>query len=235
MMFPFFVITNVLGVITFASSKNLKINPMIIESLKWRYATKKFDNTRTLAAEDLNELKEAVNLTASSYGLQPYVVLDVQNPEIRAKLRAASWDQSQITDASSIFVFCAANDMTAADIDSFIELTATTRGLEVEALKGYADFMKGAIGSRTQEQKYNWNARQAYIALGNLLTVAATKGIDTCPMEGFDPVQYNEILGLNESGYSAVVVAAIGYRSTEDGVQHNAKVRKPLEVLFRTV
>ena len=207
----------------------------MIDSLKWRYATKKFDNTRTIAAEDLNELKEAVGLTASSYGLQPYIVLDVQNPELRAKLRDASWGQSQITDASNVFVFCAAKDMTNDDIDSFIELTANTRGLTVDTLKGYADFMKGAIGSRTQEQKHNWNARQAYIALGNLLTVAASKRIDACPMEGFDPAQYNEILGLNEIGYSAVVVAALGYRSSEDDVQHYAKVRKPLDVLFRTL
>ena len=204
----------------------------MINSLKWRYATKKFDG-KNLPAADLYELKEAVQLTASSYGLQPYVVLDVQNPEVREKLKAASWGQSQITDASNLFVFCAANDMTASDIDDFIELTAKTRGLTVEALKGYADFMKGAIGGRSQADKHNWNARQAYIALGNLMTVAASKAIDVCPMEGFDPAQYNEILGLE--GYSAVVVAAVGYRSPEDEVQHYAKVRNPVDELFRTV
>lgn len=204
----------------------------MINSLKWRYATKKFDNKSVPAAE-LIELKEAVRLTASSYGLQPYVVLDVQNPEVRTKLRAASWDQSQITDASNLFVFCAANDMTSSDIDNFIALTAETRGLPPEALQGYSDFMKSSIGGRSLADKQNWNARQAYIALGNLLTVAASKQIDVCPMEGFDPKQYNEILGLD--GYSAVVVAAVGYRSPEDEMQHYVKVRKPLNELFKTV
>lgn len=207
----------------------------MIEKLLWRYATKKFDISKKLSDSDLSELKQAVVLTPTSYGLQPFKVIEVKDPLVRSKLRASSWDQSQITDASSLFVFCASTDLTSDDIDAFLQLTATTRALPLDALQGYGDFMKGAFGGRTASEKHQWAARQAYIALGNLLTVAASKSIDVCPMEGFDPAQYNQILNLNDSGYSAVVVAAIGYRAHDDEAQHYAKVRKPVEVLFQTV
>lgn len=206
----------------------------MIESLKWRYATKKFDKNKQVTAENIQLLKEAVRLTASSYGLQPYKVLEIKSPEIREKLKAVSFGQPQITDASTLFVFCANDDLTDAHIDSYLELSAKIQKVDVEVFKGYGDFMKGVFGSRTTADKHEWAARQAYIALGNLLTTAASMQIDVCPMEGFDARQYNEILGLKGSGYSSVVIAAIGYRSADDEAQNKAKVRRPLDELFET-
>lgn len=206
----------------------------MIDNLKWRYATKQFDTGKKISNENIELLKEAVSLTASSYGLQPYKVLDVQNSEIREKLKTVSFGQAQVTDASNLFVFCANDDLTSVHIDEFIALTASTQGIDVAVLKDYSDFMKGAFASLTPAEKHNWAGRQAYIALGNLLTTAASMQIDVCPMEGFDARQYNDILGLKGSGYSSVVIAAIGYRSLEDGTQFKAKVRKPMEELFET-
>lgn len=206
----------------------------MIESLKWRYATKKFDKNKQVSAENIQLLKETVRLTASSYGLQPYKVLEVKSPEIREKLKAVSFGQPQVTDASTLFVFCANDDLTDTHIDAYLELSAKTQKVDVEVFKGYGDFMKGVFGSRTTADKHEWAARQAYIALGNLLTTAASMQIDVCPMEGFDARQYNEILGLKGSGYSSVVIAAIGYRSADDEAQNKAKVRRPLGELFET-
>ncbi|MEA4985406.1 putative NAD(P)H nitroreductase [bioreactor metagenome] len=207
----------------------------MIDSLNWRYATKKFDKNKQVSAENIQLLKEAVRLTASSYGLQPYKVLEIKNPEIREQLKTASFGQPQVTDASTLFVFCANDDLTDAHIDAYLELSAKTQQIDVAGLKGYGDFMKGVFGSRTTAQKHEWSARQVYIALGNLLTTAASMQIDVSPMEGFDPKQYDEILGMKGSGYSTVVIAAIGYRSSDDEAQYKAKVRKPMDELFETV
>jgi len=206
----------------------------MIDSLNWRYATKKFDKNKQVSAENIQLLKEAVRLTASSYGLQPYKVLEIKNPEIREQLKTASFGQPQVTDASTLFVFCANDDLTDAHIDAYLELSAKTQQIDVAGLKGYGDFMKGVFGSRTTAQKHEWSARQVYIALGNLLTTAASMQIDVSPMEGFDPKQYDEILGMKGSGYSTVVIAAIGYRSSDDEAQYKAKVRKPVDELFET-
>lgn len=207
----------------------------MIDSLNWRYATKKFDKNKQVSAENIQLLKEAVRLTASSYGLQPYKVLEIKNPEIREQLKTASFGQPQVTDASTLFVFCANDDLTDAHIDAYLELSAKTQQIDVAGLKGYGDFMKGVFGSRTTAQKHEWSARQVYIALGNLLTTAASMQIDVSPMEGFDPKQYDEILGMKGSGYSTVVIAAIGYRSSDDEAQYKTKVRKPVDELFETV
>lgn len=206
----------------------------MIDSLNWRYATKKFDKNKQVSAENIQLLKEAVRLTASSYGLQPYKVLEIKNPEIREQLKTASFGQPQVTDASTLFVFCANDDLTDAHIDAYLELSAKTQQIDVAGLKGYGDFMKGVFGSRTTAQKHEWSARQVYIALGNLLTTAASMQIDVSPMEGFVPKQYDEILGMKGSGYSTVVIAAIGYRSSDDEAQYKAKVRKPMDELFET-
>lgn len=202
----------------------------MIDHLNWRYATKQFDTTKKIAATELNLLKEAVRLTPTSYGIQPFKVIIVENPELREKLREKSYGQGQITDASHLFVFVAQNTTTNADIDALINLTAETRGMNAADLAGYGDYMKGAISYITDEQKAIWNAKQAYIGLGILLTQAASLKIDATPMEGFDPKAYDELLGLD--GYHSVVVAALGYRHAEDGLQHAAKVRKSVENMF---
>ena len=206
-----------------------------IENLNWRYATKKFDASKKISTEDLETLKKAIQLTASSYGLQPYKILIIEDTETRKKLLEASWGQSQITDASQIIVFANLTDFDDSLVDNYISNASKTRSIDKSSLKGYADHMKSNLSSLPQEAKSNWTAKQAYIALGNLLSAAATLKIDACPMEGFQAEKYNEILGLNDQNLNAAVIATIGYRSTEDETQHYAKVRKPQEELFTTI
>jgi nitroreductase len=205
------------------------------ENAKWRYATKKFDTTKKVSAEDLATLKEAIQLSASSFGLQLYKVIVVENPALRAQLQPASWGQTQIVDASHLFVFANQTTVENVDVDNYINNVAATRNLPVEALTGYGDYMKGAIGNMPEEVKPIWTAKQTYIALSNLLNAAAELKIDVTPMEGFVPAQYNEILGLDKLNLNASLVAAVGYRHAEDDTQHYAKVRKSNEDLFLTL
>ncbi|GAA4270920.1 NAD(P)H-dependent oxidoreductase [Aquimarina gracilis] len=207
----------------------------LLENLKWRYATKKFDATKKVSDTDLEKIKEAVSLSASSYGLQAYKVLIIEDPEIREKLKPASWGQSQITDASHLIVFCNYTQVGPEVIDGYLKLKATTQGLNFEDLKGYGDFMKTKIGALPDEAVKAWTAKQTYIGLGNLLAASAELKIDACPMEGFEPDEYDKILGLSEKGLSAAVIATIGYRSEEDATQGNKKVRKPIDQLFETI
>lgn len=206
-----------------------------LENQNWRYATKKFDATRKISAEDLQLLKEAVQLSTSSYGLQPYKILIIENPEIREQLKPFSWNQTQITEASHMFVFTNFVDVKEEHIDSYMSNMAQTRGLNIEDLKGYSDFMKSKLISLPKDIKSNWTSKQTYLALGNLLNAAAELKIDVTPMEGFEPEKYNEILGLDKLGLNASLVATIGYRHEEDGTQHYPKVRKPLDELFVTI
>lgn len=207
----------------------------LIDSLEWRYATKKFDSTREVPAAELEILKKAVQLSPTSYGLQLFKVLVVENKEVREKLLPASWNQSQITDASHVFVFCNYTDVQDGDIDEYIKLKADTQGIPEEALKGYGDFMKNSVVGMPQDVKAAWTQKQTYIAMSNLLSAAGELHVDACPMEGFDAAQYNEILGLNERGLSAAVVVPVGYRSDADETQNGAKVRKDFDTLFETV
>lgn len=206
-----------------------------IQNQNWRYATKKFDATKKIASHDLEILKEAIRLSSSSYGLQLYKVFIVENPEVRAQLQPVSWGQSQITEASHLFVFANVVDVQDQHIDDYVQNIADTRGLTVEDLKGYSDFMKSKIVPLSLDQKGVWTAKQTYLALGNLLNAAADLKIDVTPMEGFEPEKYNEILGLNELGLNAALVAAVGYRHEEDATQHYAKVRKSQNELFTTI
>lgn len=204
----------------------------IISGLKWRYATKKFDATKTVSDADIHTLKEAVNLAATSYGLQPFRVAVITDPAVKEKLREAAHGQPQLTTASHVFVFAAKTDVSAAYVDDFIKHLAETRGIPLDAVKGYGDYIKGSIEGKSAEFYTTWNTRQAYIALGTLLATAGELQIDACPMEGFDNAKFDEILGLKEKGLTSVVLAPVGYRSAEDKTQHAAKVRLPLEELF---
>jgi nitroreductase len=206
-----------------------------IKDANWRYATKKFDATKKISSEDLASLKEAIRLTASSYGLQPYKVLIVENPELRAQLQPVSWGQSQIVDASHLLVFANIINFGEKEIDATINNMATTRNLPLEALQGYGDFMKSKLVSLPVDVKNTWTSKQTYLALGNLMNAAAELKIDVTPMEGFEPEKYNEILGLDKLGLNASLVATIGYRHEEDATQHYAKVRKSEEELFVTI
>ena len=206
-----------------------------IQNQNWRYATKKFDQNRKVSSENLELLKQVVQLSVSSYGLQLYKVLIIENQEIRKKLLTASWNQSQITDASHLLVFCNYTEVKSQDIDYYIDLTATAKNQKSESLKGYGDFMKMKLSEKTKEEQFYWSKCQTYIALANLLSACAELKIDSCPMEGFEPKQYNQILGLNEQGLNASVIATIGYRSAEDLTQNSAKVRKPEQELFENI
>ena len=190
-----------------------------IENQNWRYATKKFDATKKVSTEDLETLKKAIQLSSSSYGLQLYKVFIIENPEVRAQLQPVSWGQSQIVDASHLLVFANIVNVQESHIDAYVQNIADTRGLSVENLKGYSDFMKSKIVPLPVEQKAVWTSKQTYLALGNLLNAAAELKIDVTPMEGFEPEKYNEILGLDKLGLNASLVAAIGYRHEED--EHN--------------
>ena len=203
-----------------------------ISNAKWRYATKKFDATKKVSTEDFETLKEAIQLSASSYGLQPYKVFIIENPEIRAKIQPVAWGQSQIVDASHLLVFANITNFGEAEIDASIKNMAETRGIPVESVQGYADFMKSKITTLPEEARNVWTAKQTYLALGNLLNAAAELKIDVTPMEGFEPAAVNEILGFDQLGLNASLIATIGYRHEEDATQHYAKVRKSNEELF---
>ena len=161
-------------------------------------------------------------------------MLVIEDKEIREKLKPASWGQSQITDSSHLFVFCNYTEVNDEHIDDYLRLKAETQELDIEGLKDYGSMMKGSMSGLSDAQKSQWTAKQTYIALGNLLAACSMLKIDACPMEGFDPAKYNEILGLTEKGLNASVIATIGYRSEEDKTQHLKKVRKPSELLFET-
>lgn len=203
-----------------------------LEDQNWRYATKKFDSTRKVSESNLQILKEAIRLSASSYGLQPYKVIFVENKALRAQLQPAAWGQSQIIDASHLIVFANITDFGDTQIDDVIENLIRTRSLPADALNGYSDFMKSKISTLSLENRNIWTAKQAYLALGNLLNAAASLKIDVTPMEGFEPSQFNEILGLEKLGLNAAVIATVGYRHIEDATQHYAKARKSNEELF---
>lgn len=206
-----------------------------LNNQNWRYATKKFDAAKKISTEDLNTLKEAIRLSSSSFGLQPYKVIIVENPELRAKLQPACWGQSQIVDASHLIVFANQTNIGDREIDSYLKNVSETRGVPSESLAGYGDFMKSNITSLSEDAKNIWTSKQTYLALGNLLNAAAELKIDVTPMEGFVPAQVNEILGLDKLGLNASLMATLGYRHAEDATQHLKKVRKSNEELFITL
>lgn len=206
-----------------------------LDHQKWRYATKKFDATKKISNEDLATLKEAIRLSSSSYGLQLYKVFIVDNPELRAKLQPAAWGQTQITEASHLFVFANQTTVGNEDIEGYLKNAEQTRNLPEGTLNGYGDFMKGSLSNLAEDAKQVWTAKQTYLALANLLNAAAELKIDATPMEGFDPAQFNAILGLDKMNLNAAVIAAVGYRHEEDETQHYIKVRKSNEDLFVTL
>ena len=200
----------------------------VIAALHWRYATKKFDATRKLSSEEWAKFEQVLDLSPSSYGMQPYRFVVVMDPALRGQLQAAGYGQSQITDASHLVVFAARTDVTDADVEHYMERISTVRGVERAHLEKFASTIKGDVvhGPRHEAVK-EWCARQAYIALGNLMTFAALVSVDVCPMEGFDTARFDEILGLPAEGYRAVVLAAVGHRAADDGAASLPKVRFP--------
>lgn len=197
----------------------------VLEQLKWRYATKKFDPAKKIAPDLWAKLEAAAIHAPSSYGIQPWTFVVVTDPEVRTRLHPVSYNQPQILDASHLVVFAAKNPPTADDIGAHVARTAEVRGATVEALDGFKNTMLGSVSRMDAAQAHRWAARQTYIALGVFLSAAAMMGVDACPMEGFQPEKYDEILGLKEKRLSAVVIATAGYRSAEDKYAEAAKVR----------
>ena len=205
----------------------------LLGQLGWRYATKKFDPARRIAAAAWAALEQALILTPTSYGLQPYKFLVLTDHALRAQLVPVSWGQTQPVDCSHYVVFAARAKNTEADVDHYIARMAEVRGTTAEALAGFKKILMGDIvdGPRGQAS-LEWAARQAYIALGNFMTAAALIGVDTCPMEGFEPDKYDDILGLPVQGFRAVVACAVGFRSADDAYAGLPKVRFPADVMI---
>jgi nitroreductase len=198
----------------------------LLDALQWRYATKVFDPAKKIPADIWQSLEQALVLTPTSFGLQPYRFLVVRDPAKRAGLLPHSWNQKQVVDASHFVVFAARTRMTGADVDKLIRRTCEVRKVPADSLNFYRDLMLGDIvnGPRSKDAG-EWAARQAYIALGNLMTCAAVLGVDACPMEGLSPAEYDRILGLQGGDYATVVACALGYRAANDKYASLPKVR----------
>lgn len=206
------------------------VRAQLLDRLHWRYATKQFDPTRQINQDDWATLEDALVLTPSSYGLQPWAFVIVEDPAVREKLVAASWGQRQVADASHLVVFAVKTQFGEAEIDAYLKAISEVRGVPLNALSGFRDMMVGSIvRGMDAPARRTWATKQVYLALGNLLNSAALLGIDACPMEGIVPARYDEILGLEAKGLSAVVVAALGYRAETDTYATLPKVRFPKE------
>jgi nitroreductase len=208
----------------------------LLDALEWRYATKLFDPAKKIPADLWAALEKTLILTPTSYGLQPYQFLVAQDPAARAALLPHSWGQRQVVDCSHFVVFTARTEMREADVTKWIARISSVRGIPADSLHRYRDMMlsdivHGARGKIAQE----WATRQAYIALGNLMTAAAVLGVDTCPMEGLVPSEYDRILKLPGTGYATVVACALGYRAAHDKYAALAKVRYPAADLVRMI
>jgi nitroreductase len=201
----------------------------IINPLKWRYATKKFDPTKTIPAATIEVIKQGFNLTASSYGLQPVRLLIVNNKTILKELVPISSNQQQVGQASHLFVFCIDINIDETYIRSYFEAIKSIRNTPDAVLSGFRESLISSFKSKSPDDIYNWGVKQAYLALGNMLTVCATQGIDSCPMEGFDPLAYDRYFKLNEQGMRSVLLMPIGYRAEDDIFADMKKVRKNLE------
>jgi nitroreductase len=201
-------------------------NETVLNQLRWRYATKQFDSHRRISDEDWSTLEQSLVLTPSSFGLQPWQFIVVTDQQTKNKLVPASWNQTQIADASHVVVFAVKKELGAGDVERYIARIAKTRKVAPDSLQGFKDVLLGFLGQPSDKFDVNaWATRQVYIALGNFLNTAALIGIDTCPMEGIDPARYDEILGLSAKGYKTVVVAAAGYRAASDKYATLPKVR----------
>jgi len=204
----------------------------IIDALNWRYATKKFDTTKKLNQDDMDILLEALRLSPSSFGLQPWKFIQVKNPETRMQLQENSRGQPQVTEASDLLVIAVKTNVQESDVDEYLQSIVDTQGVSIDNLDGLKNMLIGTIGARTPEQLKGWNQKQAYIAMGVLLTVCASMKIDACPMEGFDPVKYDEMLGLDKLWLTATLVIPVGYRSEDDKYANAPKVRFSKEKLI---
>ena len=214
---------------------NIDIN-QIKKALEWRYAVKSFDPSKKISAEKWEVLEDSLVLSPSSYGLQPWKFLSVENKDLREKLKPFSWNQTQVTDASHLVVFTTLKEITPEYIKAFIQRNMEVRNVPHDAMAGYEGMMiKNIVEGMDKEYVRTWNQRQSYIAMGFLLETAALLEIDTVAMEGITPKAYDEILGLDKSPYATVSAVALGYRSTEDKYQFAKKVRFQREKVIQKI
>lgn len=204
-----------------------------IQNLTWRYATKKFDPSKKLSSEQLDLLLESLRLSPSSYGVQPWKFYLITNPELRSQVRAAAWDQSQVTDASHLILVASRTEVTEKDVDEYITNVSETRGVTPESLEGFKKMISGTVSGMSKDDSAGWAARQAYLAVGFLLSAAAENQIDSCPMEGFDSPKVSELVGALSEGYQVRVMCPVGFRAEDDNYIAMKKVRYPKERIIK--
>lgn len=199
-----------------------------IEALRWRYATKKFDENRILSEDKIEILKHAFNLTATSYGLQPIKMVIVHNKKVQAKLVEHSFNQKQVASASHVLVLCIEREINEKFIENYFNYVQKIRATPNEILSPFKDFLIDDFKNKHIDEIASWATNQAFLAMGTLLTVAATEAIDACPMEGFEPDKYDEVLGLDKLNLRSVLVLPVGFRAKDDVFSEFKKVRRPL-------
>ena len=200
----------------------------IIDSLNWRYATKKFDSTRKLSKSQINLLKKAFNLTASSYGLQPVKLIVISNQKIKNSLLKSSMNQLQVIQCSHLLIICIESNINKSYIESYFKRVIDIRKTDPQVLESFKESIINEFNDMSNTSIINWSINQAYLALGNLMTVCSVEGIDSCPMEGFLPEKYDEILDLKSKNLKSVLVMPVGYRSVNDQFSSFKKVRKDI-------
>lgn len=200
-----------------------------IEQLEWRYAVKKFDDTKTLTDSQIQILKEAFNLTATSYGLQPIKLIVIKNKDIKQRLLEHSYNQQQVVQASHLLVICAQTNLSDVHVENYFQRVKTVRNTADDIINPFKSYLKDTIGNMTETELMSWAKNQAYLALGNLLTVCANEQIDSSPMEGFNPEKYDEVLELSTKNLTSILALPVGIRANDDFMKDLKKVRKPLE------
>jgi len=208
---------------TMTSPNNISPS-QVIEQLRWRYATKQFDSSKKIDAETWTRIEDSLVLTPSSFGMQPWKFVVITDNSMRQQLLEHSWKQVQVVDASHVVVLAIKKDIGEADVDRYMADTADTRDVPLESLEGFGKVIKGFLANPDLD-KVAWASKQVYIALGQLMATAAMLGVDACPMEGFIPAKYDEVLGLDKLGYASILVCPLGYRHADDKYASLAKVR----------
>jgi nitroreductase / dihydropteridine reductase len=202
----------------------------VLNAMKWRYACKRFDNTKKVPEDVVTDLLQTLNLTATSLGMQLLKVVVVRDSNLKNQILHLAYSQQQVVDCSHLFVLCRYQEVNTTTVEEYVNRSATIRDLDPASpkIQGFRNMVLSTI-SMPEEKKVNWMTNQVYIALGNLMTACALIGIDSCPMEGFSPEGVDELLGLNDLGLSSVLLFPIGYRHTNDVYADFPKVRRPME------
>ncbi|MDO7173533.1 NAD(P)H-dependent oxidoreductase [Mariniflexile sp. AS56] len=207
----------------------------LLDKLKWRYAAKAM-NGKKVSEDKIDRILEAARLAPTSSGLQPFEIFVIKNQEVKEKIRPVAWNQSVITDCSHLLVFAAWDTYTAERINYMFDLTNDIRGFKNEGWENYRQMLLSSYPQKDAEENFNHAAKQAYIAFSQAITAAAFEGVDTTPVEGFDPDAVDSILGLREKGLRSAVLLPVGYRQEDaDWLVNLVKVRKPTEDLVTVI